>query len=782
MSAVFRASQSAFRRRLVGIPRAAAITASSPLHETRRNNSTWAPPAYRRQRPPSSFRKRKSGQHGRSRQDDLWNHLQKFYAKDHQQEKRKRDLRTSFGRYDKLSKLENEATTLIGRYQQALFPDAEHKLAQKHDNVMVVLNNLQEQCHATDVEPPSWERILSTEEQFRNVGALVRQLIIEFARMHPKGESPQPLAEDLLRALIQLRADRSHLVRLAEKARLEQEKEEQNTFTGWFKQIFVMSPGEALDKTPDIMAHQDDKFGPLKRQYQEVIRSIHREAKEYEWEPEDYYVNPDETQVARDKLLKCADRMAALVDLLLQHGLAPTLSVTHPVMETYACIGSLESAIQAERIYFEICQQRVPQDTFHVILRGYRLAALMEQDTSARADAAMRAQAILLERLGANAEAYSLVLETFRNAGKKALPDMIGRSEHLLKQFCGKDLFYKVVDRNGVPQSNQDLSVFESLACMYAEAGGTDKGKSLQRAKNILECAEDRRKVEQGSSTNNDKALTSTMFPSVDVYNVILSGIMKEMKCLKAESRKAADVRFVQQMMRDEAMYATSFLDRMVVDRASLPNQVTFARITKIWAFSKLPESGERADEILSRWNIRRACTGPPVENNESIGYQALRCWATSANASIPGALERALRILRKEEASTGANKTPFNSANAYSDAEKKIIDHVYENRGTALRNQYNAAILVCSLCRHEPEAALEAAFDIYNRMIAGGMTPIEETFILLISCCSNLLPKESKRRSELAETVVAFARDSGVSTEGIILKMHKEKLRRGSK
>ena len=713
-------------------------------------------------------------------------------------------------RRDQLEQARNEFRGVLNHYQNSLFPQDKNRQNSKTKSISILLKTLHEHSRSKSMEDassvPTWEAILETEASFREMGELMKQMISLVAKLPPDEElsdtSHSFLAEDLLKALIQLRADRAHLVLVAEKSRFPDKKE--STWTSWLTQIFVPDneKEESLQQEPKLV-HQSNSFGPTKKQFLDVMISIRREAEQFKWEPESWdeptmaHVIRVQSKEKREQLLLCGQRMSALLDLSTQEGVRPVTSMIQPCIETFLEVGSLESAGFADRIYTEICQKRVSRENFHLIIKAYGLAARMEEDPAKRAYAATRAQVLLQERdhyqladvyCGTpgcddpRQETYSLVLEALRNAGLVAIPDMIDQAEKLLKLYLGEKMFYSVVDyKEQSCPPKVDLQVFESLVYMYALK---TTPKRYMRSKNILKCAEDL--LMETSSTPRPKSASKKgefvrSFPNVMTYNTILVGIRTKINGILRKigrlGEEESEIERLRQVIKAEALYASSFLDRMTLHQFSFPDIKTFECLLDIWSDAALPESGKHADEILSRMSIWQACVGRSSSSQEKRLYsKALQCWVKSAEACLPGALHRTLRVLDKMEAQSGIRRSAISAVDSYSDTEKKIFALVYDKEDPdSYRAAYNAGIHVCSLSLEDPEAALESAFDLYNRMIAAGILPDEETFINLLSCCTNLLPQESDHQEDLAKTVIAFAGDSGINLNELNKKMKRE-------
>ncbi len=792
---------------------------------------TWAPAAYRAPRKSGGLRhgyyKRRGG---KKVARGLWQELQQVYGKTEESSKEQENdgdqeswkQRREYRRRELLSQSNQEFRALIHRYRNALFPNSS---SQTKGSLMQLLQQLHSLCEeacvdnksdSTDDEKKqeavfvSMETIASTEDQFRDIGKLTGTLISLHSRLvNAENDSQQEknsaTAENLLRALIQLKQDRKLLVERAKEQVLKQQQEsakQKNTgLIAWFKDVFVSSSKEDTDGDekkekkirPPLLAHEDASFGPTKRQYAQVIRSLKRETLSYKWQVPDTFRDTlqarTESTEARESQLSIANQMSALLQLRVEQSSTSSTSLALPVLQVYSQVGSLYAADEARRVYIGPCRKKVPQEWFHNVLRAYSLAALMEETHDARAKAARTATSLLIDReeaysgrsynLSAGSknpigESYAIVLETLLNAGEKSMPKRISQAEELLKRCIGEKAFDQVVgNRKGMPPSKVDISLFESLLLMYEYAIKRGEIKYLNMAKNIIESAEAQQAKVKTESTPVDGEGQSA-FPNTKSYNSLLSAMNARVSVLynrfRLTKEKGATKMSLRQDIQEHVDYATSILDRMT--SKCPPDLRTFELLLDLLAMSDSPESGPRAQEIMSRMTIRQACTG--MSNNtwydsSKVYSSLLRCLAVGPEASSEN-LHRSLRILDKMEAESGIQHLPGSNM---SDSEQEIYKSVYEqNEEESYKNAYNCALQICSTCQ-ESETAFDTAFDIYNRMIAANVSPDRETFEYLFATC--LLPGDDKeamrRRQDLAGTVIAFASDHGVETKH----MHKQ-------
>lgn len=456
-------------------------------------------------------------------------------------------------------------------------------------------------------------------------------------------------------------------------------------------------------------------------------------------------------------------------------------------IQMFARVGSLEAAHEAKRIYTDIYLKRTSRSVFQDVLRAYRLAALMEGRIDARTEAAVTAIGLLKDRVTFHGDpsaidpkgaSHAIVLETINNAGGKAMSERTAQAESLLKVYFGESVFDQVVNfrHDNFPPPDLNMALFETLLIYYAKSGGRNH-KELKQAQNILECAE----YWQPQVTTDDNSLhgenEKRVFPNTGSYNAILEVIRASIVQLRncgTAKRKA---------LLNAATLATSFLDRM--DETRPPNIRTFELLLDIWAIVELPESAKRAEEILSRMSIQQACSAGPSHawsDSSRVYSHFLHCLATSPDASSAETLQRALRLLNKMEAESGNQYLPSPHA---SQEEKDIFDSIYEtNKMESYKAAYNGALEICSLCEEDSETAFQSAFDVYNRMIAAGVAPDEDTFTYLFATC--FLPGKddaaTARRRDLAQTVIAFASDHGVNTSHMTDQLRTSKMQKKRK
>jgi len=827
MSSLLRVSKLISRQRVLSQQRILTNTSLSCRRES--SSAGWAPAAYRsqRQKPRGKRRPGAPKKMGRGR-DGLWKALQETYGETFTAEKQAtatketRDdwkIKRQFRREEQLTEAQQEFRAVIHRYRNALFPESTSKESRKA-SLERLLHSLHDLCidaaEDKDSLAVSMDTIVATDDQFRDLGKLTRQLISLVARMPNDAAADDDenddgkhensvVAEVFLRGLIELKEDRALLVRRAKEV-LKQEQDakmkEEGGLMGWIKGVFVQSPGEdeqePAEEETASMAHEEPSFGPTKRQYVHVIKSIKHDAYQFKWEPPKDCFDGFPTAVemradskeAREALLECADRMRSLLELHLEHGGVPATSLTAPTIDLYSQVGSLHAANKAKEIYLVASAKKVPRDVFHSLLRAYRLAALMESTPANRGAAASTAINLLRDREqyslasyysnsnfnDPRGESYALVLETLLNAGQKAFPDRIFQAETLVKLYLGETLFNQVVGyRKMAPTSHIDIYVFESLLLMYASKGG--EHKLVQMAKNILHCAEDHQPKASVPDNESGHDEEKHVFPNTRAYNAILNAIQMKIKHILTRSRRiknSLEIQKAQNIARDEAIEVTAFLDRMT--ETCPPDLKTFEMLLEIWAMVESPESVERAEDILSRMSIRQACSrsNDAWSDSSRLYSHLLHCWATGKEASSSVALRRALRVVDKMEAQSGIQYMPGSDA---SGEEKEIFQSVYEkSEPVSYRAAYNGALKICSICREDPGGAFQAAFDIYNRMIAAGVTPDQETFKNLFASC--LLPRDDVegigRRKELATTVIAFASDHGMNTTEMTKQMQR--------
>jgi len=362
---------------------------------------------------------------------------------------------------------------------------------------------------------------------------------------------------------------------------------------------------------------------------------------------------------------------------------------------------------------------------------------------------------------------FTLVLQTLSNPGMTALPDMCNRAEGIMELWMGKEGFQGFQERLDNTKSNMDLSdileineipalnVFHHLILLYVSSNLPDK---LKRAKRLLQYME----------TQQDRVSVNNIFPNTWTYNAILLAMLRQTRQITTFSKGNRDKnRFSSRHQRNSsagnAVYAMKLLDSMVEHPGSRPDRETFRMLLKLWARTKSPQCGVRAEEILTRMEIYSACSSSAWAIDRSSYQSAMLCMTEAAERGAIGSAKRAMRILDKMESQCNAS--------IVIEDPNICLKSVYNDKLRPESFEYEKVIQTCSrtCIPSDKDVALEIAFDAYNRMIEHGIHPTAGSYSWLLICCANLLPNELNRRLELANHVFQAASDQNKMSQRVL-------------
>jgi hypothetical protein len=605
----------------------------------------------------------------------------------------------------------------------------------------------------------------------------------------------------------------------------------------WIKDIFIMSPGEASPSDAEtdgsssnssnniqLTAHVDADYGPLQWHFNRVLRSIAFSGEQDDIHPsissggggddeeedaaisrqykEQDDMSHDENTTPRlskrsikerrrehgqqfEQQLQRAERMRELMELMPTLGLLPSIWVLGLVLRAYEFVGTIESAQTAEEIYKENRQASTDSNfSFQTVLRAYRLAAVLERNPEVRNKAAARIQELIREEELNNEETvdnarkrvivYTMALQALSNAGRDAIPDRCERAENLVKTCIGKETFGDLFHSNPkYKASGMHMLLLNELLNIYA---ATEDRERLEKAKKLLSYMEGVREIERTLSRSRSRKKPAQAekdvsmvkdeltVPSTDTYAIVLQSI-DHMWFRGANT---------EERMLEDAKYASSLLDNMVSYPHSWPTMEICDQLFRFWIRVKTAESGPAAEEILNRMEMRQFFD-PTLKVTWQTYLYVIRCWKHSAVASFPGAAERAFRLVERMEARSGMSGFSKVDVSASNDRESEMLQTAYVKDVRPDIHIYELMLRVCSHVRLDQDKAksMEIARSVHDRIIENGLEPSTETYMLLLWCCANLLPR-SEERSELGSYFFELAREKGLVNHSLVQSLRK--------
>ena len=212
--------------------------------------------------------------------------------------------------------------------------------------------------------------------------------------------------------------------------------------------------------------------------------------------------------------------------------------------------------------------------------------------------------------------------------------------------------------------------------------------------------------------------------PSTFAYNAFLQSVLTHL-----EEKEQVD-------------YLEKVYNNMVTHNDSKPDYTTFDTLfgilSKAGATIDLKDGGERAEALFSRMEIQYATGNDVVKPDTKMYTNVIRCWANSRGKYLAS---RSHAILSKMERQASLGNKDLQPTLA----------------------SYAAVINACSNTTEleEQPAALQIAFDCYNKVISLGFPPDAVTYSCLLNCCASLL-HDPKQRKELAQQVFDAACEQG--------------------
>jgi hypothetical protein len=651
------------------------------------------------------------------------------------------------------------------------------------------LRKVQKQEDGTTLVPATMQSLCHSEDVFRQLCQLLRDMILQWARQastlnddfsisrlrYLSGEDPQRVAEELLLALAAMRSDRAALVESVIKAASAQQQQEQQPsvmkhlgslvgkMLGLPSSLAKKEDTETKEPDMQLLAHSDPKYGPQKEHLQAVFRNIaatHHTERNSNGSSERSAKKHDADAAAK------ATRMTLLLEQsTADHQFTVDPTVVDLLLQTWSNVGTLQAAQEAERLFVKYDGSKDWNSHLLIVLRAFRNAALTESTNETRLEAVTRAKEILKQTLRTSPrllhpasqrlrkDAFITLLETFQNAGTEVLPGMGREAQELMKLFMDNKSFSQLEGNDKVllmgsklmkPPFVPELDLVDSLVQTYAM---TNNREFVIRAVRLLNLVLDARKRREW------KGLVPTA-QAVD-------GVVQSLIHLKRVWRDADEKRM--------AMYATELVDVLYSTDDQLPLPSTFQNILHLWEKSKANDAPDKAEELLSRLEIRAALhpSGPRMMDR-SMYHTVLRCWREAARTR-PEAAAKALQLLEKME----AQGSPYPSSLSLSPTMSDIVANVYNDSVKPNDGTYLLVLQTCFSTQgaSHKEAALNIAMEVFSKMSERGMKPSESVVNTMVAGCKLLAPEDTEERAALARTSYEIARDSGLGRNKQVLR-----------
>jgi hypothetical protein len=372
------------------------------------------------------------------------------------------------------------------------------------------------------------------------------------------------------------------------------------------------------------MAHKDPTLGATQPLFRLVIENIASAVQKDADVPED--------ELSRSKREK---KYAATVDrmLNLMEAMPPTWVpeplIVDQVLAVLSRVGTLESAQKC----YEILGKHPSSNRlrFSTVLEAFVEAAKYEKDVERREAIVKNAIAALNDRWNVDVNLprhrverinlCSIVLHCMSVAGISSSPEMCDEADQLMKRALGGTSYHILKGRISSKQGRVDaqaLHLVHFLVQIYASSGEELRLEGAQRM------------LEYMKAKDTEGVGRFIVFPNRDTFNSVLKGLLRRHEAKRSEPKD-------KESSRKDIRYAMGLLDYMLTSKeiGCWPNEVTFALLFRLLSSVKNWDVGERAEELLSKLEIRRSFPGShDVKINLPAYHHALGCWLEVAKFS----------------------------------------------------------------------------------------------------------------------------------------------------
>ena len=498
----------------------------------------------------------------------------------------------------------------------------------------------------------------------------------------------------------------------------------------------------ATTSTPPLMAHENKEFTPGSFHLAKLVGRL-------------YFNYPDQT--SDDWMDQRALKIQSIVEQSASSS-APndgesflTDKIIRLYVRSYHDIGTLESARQAEWIYFRYPDHQ--KGLFWHVLMSYLRVTLTPEGKPApepkvAALAAKRVYELLTSdhvRRKSKNEFHSwaaIGLQCLSNVHPRSLPSLNASLDEyydlvhtLCKQKFGTETWEAILsDHPTLPLRPQDGKTLQILIQIYAQ-----DWNYVGRVQTLLETTW--RLCPVSDLKGSFKQST---------FNVILKNLSRRKGQKIRRSKRERGDRDIVDNSKD-FQYALQILDqKMMTYEGWWPNEDTFSYLFQ------LADLGPDADEVLTQLELFRAVSKQSPMTPPKAAKYVLKSWLLSASDGKLDAARRALEILRSLQVSS----KPL----IYSSLPSKVT-HIYNPDHAPDSSVYTLVIKICAKCNHKE--TLDIALYAYQCAKDQGISLLEYSSILeCINKCD-----EEERQVALAQEVFDDACSAGHDKKTYFLK-----------
>jgi hypothetical protein len=608
------------------------------------------------------------------------------------------------------------------------------------------LRTVFDDLHQAD-KPTEWAQIEQSDDLFRSLCRLTRSMIMAGTELYKDSDQTTPrhirLAESALQDLVKFQSERALLVNATKKGiaqaslrspeSIDEVETSSSTFgvPRWIQNFMGAFSGTTTEKSSEEkvkpegpvfddagMGHRDPNLGATQLLFKLVIKSIASAVEKDADVPDDDLSRSERQQLCAATAMQMLNVMEAMPPTWV-----PEPEIGDQILALLSRGGTLESAQKCHRIYLKHPSSKKLQ--FSRVLEAFVEAAKNEKNAESRKVIVTQAIAALNARYSDDVDTSnraerisrverinlcSIILHCMSVTDITSSPKMCEDAEKLVKGALGTARYHALrgrISSQGKVDS-QSLHLVHFLVQIYASSGDQLRLEGAQRM------------LEWMKATNTEVFGQFFVFPNGDTFNSVLKGLLRRREAKRLEPMD-------EESAWKDVTYAMGLLNHMLTSKeiSCWPNEDTFALLFKLLLVSKIWDGGDRAEELLSKFEIRRSFPGShDVKINLSAYNHTLGCWLEVAKSSSgKGVCERALRLLNKLE----VQSMPLLSSHL----EARLVAGqfpVYDIGLQPNRNTYNLILQICAEVKDpvERKQAVILAADVQQRMADRGIKHIE--------------------------------------------------------
>lgn len=534
-------------------------------------------------------------------------------------------------------------------------------------------------------------------------------------------------AEAFLRSLVRLRTGRATMTRQI--AQDSHGLEVSSSWGSWISNVFFVSPGDD-DTVQSSTSHSDSNYGPDVSLFDLVLASILNEALQ---KCEISSIENDERQQV---YLETGERMTQLIEIIPTTGFHVPSRLLCQVLYVYDIAGSLIAARKAEHFYNQYCKSASTWIPAKSTLRVYRSAINNDNSQESHATLIEMASNLVMTSDSKPDESYSRKINLFTVALDCLRVSTTTFEKHvelclladaMVKKCVGVKEFRSFFQIDQIRPEPKYAGLVHSLLFVYAMSQQEARLEQAMILLGYLEIAGER---------FTPQVLRPSQPPFFDTYMVLLTAIEK--------SRRLDDTFASNKVNNDRVTFAVTLLDRMIGE-GLWPNNNIFDTLFRICY-----RDGENSEMILRRMQLREVFDiNLRVTRNHY--NEAISAWGFSAMRHVPGAAERAEKLVRKMEVQSGVRIGHVFSEGIDNVPLRKQYAVLYNRSLAPDESTYCVFLRTCSSVRiqNEKQQTLEMVFNTLDRMETMGMERSEDVFQCAMGSCKSLLVDHGRKVEE---------------------------------